>query len=197
MAITRYVETEGYDNSRYRHDPINAGKFYIEEYFVGCVLSLHENNHYDDSDFYAVVWNEETQALENNYYDSTRYASNQYATIDATPEVRAKAEAYKLKIWRKKRADFLSKKNNETRKIALKHNVSISALRAFEKSTSDAYYEVCEELLSKNIRSSFKKSLRERLITWLNDKDKKYESPFSRKQWDALLTASQPFKLYY
>jgi hypothetical protein len=36
-------------------------------------------------------------------------------------------------------------------------------------------------------RSNFRMSLRSQLEAWLNDPNPEYESPFSRKQWDALL----------
>jgi hypothetical protein len=39
----------------------------------------------------------------------------------------------------------------------------------------------------KNFRSPFRMSLRSQLEAWLKDPNPKYESPFSRKQWDAVL----------
>ena len=38
-----------------------------------------------------------------------------------------------------------------------------------------------------NFRSPFRQSLRSQLEAWLNDPNQKYESPFSRRQWEALL----------
>lgn len=61
---------------------------YMETTHVGVVLSLGEVNGYDDSDFYAVVWN--GTRPERVTYASTRgwtYPNN--AAIDATPEVLA------------------------------------------------------------------------------------------------------------
>ena len=67
--------------------------------FAGAVLDEYERNGYDDSDFYAVVWDEAEQRVKNIEYASTRwwtYANG--CTIDATEEVRAKAQAW----WRTK-----------------------------------------------------------------------------------------------
>jgi hypothetical protein len=71
------------------------------ELYKGAVLMTRERNFYDDSDFYAVVWNAEKQALETFDYASTRYASGGSAAADATPEVVAAANAYAYKSLRK------------------------------------------------------------------------------------------------
>jgi hypothetical protein len=73
-----------------------------ETTFAGQVLTTREQNFYDDSDFYALVWNEETQQIERIQYASTRYASyGNNAIADATPEVIAKANAYAYRFLRK------------------------------------------------------------------------------------------------
>ncbi len=197
MAISRLVTKDGFDQNIYLHDKRNEGKYEYVDTYIGCVLSLGENNHYDDSDFYAYVWNEETQKIDKIYYDTTRCYTGTTALVDATDEVRKKAKAWELKLARKNKAIALSKSNSIDRVVAMKHNISIRALRNFKKSIDTSYYEACIDLLSKNIRSSFKKSLRERLITWLNNDDRSYESPFSKRQWDALFTSSIPYKVYY
>lgn len=62
-----------------------------EKLFEGCTLADREENHYDDSDFYAVVWNEETQRCERIDYGSTRFPSPRSCVVDATEEVKQKA----------------------------------------------------------------------------------------------------------
>ena len=44
--------------------------------------------------------------------------------------------------------------------------------------------EACLVLLTSNLRSEFRKSLRNQLLNWLNDGE--YETPFSAKQWNCL-----------
>lgn len=68
------------------------------ETYKGCVLCTRERNYYDDSDFYAVVWDEETQEVTSVMYATTRCACDGDARADATPEVIAKASAW-LKAW--------------------------------------------------------------------------------------------------
>lgn len=65
-----------------------------KETYVGKVLETYEENGYHDSDFYAVVWDDETNCLRHKLYATTRFYSNGYgAKIDATPEIVAKATA--------------------------------------------------------------------------------------------------------
>lgn len=77
---------------------------YMKTEYVGCVLSKYERNGYDDSDFYAVVWDgKEIQHIE---YASTRsWTYPNGAVIDATPEVIEAANAYLREIafntWKK------------------------------------------------------------------------------------------------
>jgi len=61
--------------------------------YAGCVLATRERNYYDDSDFYAVVWDEATQNIKEVEYDTTRCGGGGTADVDATPEVCAKVEA--------------------------------------------------------------------------------------------------------
>lgn len=62
--------------------------------YQGAVLTTREENYYDDSDFYAVVWDEETQSVKKVYYDTTRCYQYGFATVDATPEVEQKARKW-------------------------------------------------------------------------------------------------------
>lgn len=72
--------------------------------YEGAVLDTGEINGYDDSDFYAVVWDEAAQCVKRVEYATTRgWTYNNYAKVDATAEVLAKAEAWLAKyivgVW--------------------------------------------------------------------------------------------------
>lgn len=65
------------------------------ERFRGCVLADRERNYRDDSDFYAVVWDEERQAVRTIEWATTRFACTGCGcNIDATDEVKEKARRY-------------------------------------------------------------------------------------------------------
>ena len=69
---------------------------YLETTHIGLVLSLGEHNFYDDSDFYATVWNPEAKKPEEIDYGTTRaWTYPNHAKVDATPEVVAAYEEYR------------------------------------------------------------------------------------------------------
>lgn len=68
---------------------------FLDISYEGAVLDVTERNGYDDSDFYAVVWDETEGRVKSVMYATTRgwtYANG--AAIDATLEVQAKASAW-------------------------------------------------------------------------------------------------------
>jgi hypothetical protein len=69
--------------------------------YAGAVLMTREKNYYDDSDFYAVVWDADEKKLANYEYGSTRYGGSGGASEDATPEVVAAANAYAYQALKK------------------------------------------------------------------------------------------------
>lgn len=81
---------------------------YMETSHIGLVLDEGERNGYDDSDFYAIVWNPTTNATDEITYASTRgWTYPNSATVDATPEVRAAYQAHleaKRDAWHKAQA---------------------------------------------------------------------------------------------
>jgi hypothetical protein len=83
------------------------GPLYMETTHVGLVLSLGENNGYDDSDFYAIVWNPELGATERIEYATTRgWTYPNSAWVDATPEVQAAYEAYRARLAEERRVQL-------------------------------------------------------------------------------------------
>lgn len=91
--------------------------------YKGCVLATRERNGYDDSDFYAVVWDEEAQICRSVEYATTRfYTYGNYAEIDATPEAIAKAQVW-LRKWAVMRLE--SEAANKARKPSIGKTVKV------------------------------------------------------------------------
>ncbi len=89
----------GYDPNKGGYDA-KASAVHVaeahEESWTGCVLATGEHNWHDDSDFYALVWDEEQGKVRETEYASTRgWTYHNHAKVDATPEVIAKAQAWK------------------------------------------------------------------------------------------------------
>ena len=57
--------------------------------YEGCVIDTYERNGYDDSDFFATVWDEELQKVNSVLFDTTRAASTGWAEVDCTEEMLA------------------------------------------------------------------------------------------------------------
>lgn len=63
-----------------------------DQTYKGAVLMTYERNGYDDSDFFAIVYDEATDSLKHVEYASTRgWTYMDGAKVDATDEVKAKA----------------------------------------------------------------------------------------------------------
>src|SRR6185437_2626014 len=89
---------------------------YFETTWVGCVLSLGEHNHHDDSDFYAIVWDAELGGPREIEYATTRgwtYANS--ASVDATEEVKAAYKAYQVEQRRAQRERAFEQEANTPR----------------------------------------------------------------------------------
>ena len=73
-----------------------------EESYVGRVLEKYERNGRDDSDFIAVVWDDETNGTKLVEYDSTRHGGAGNAVVDATADVvkKARLEMYRFHLYR-------------------------------------------------------------------------------------------------
>ena len=66
--------------------------------YAGRVLSRHDNNYHDDSDFYALVWDDESQEVKRIDYGSTRFWTyHNGATVDAPAKICALADAWTRK----------------------------------------------------------------------------------------------------
>ena len=72
-----------------------------EPEYVGCVLDTYEHNGYNDSDWYAICWDEEQQKVTYVEYDTTRAGGGGYAKVDATMDVIRKVYRYYKEIARK------------------------------------------------------------------------------------------------
>ena len=69
-----------------------------EPRYEGAVLCDREENGYHDSDFYAIVWKDDEGCCGNVYYNTTRFPGGGSCTVDATDEVKAKANDW-IEAW--------------------------------------------------------------------------------------------------
>lgn len=187
MAIINQIFDPAKATSTIEH---NGETIYLRAEYVGCVLQLRERNYHDDSDFYAVVWDEASQSVKSVDTWTTRFARPYFFREfeDATPEVMAKAETYwhnqtarRVASSRKAYALQLRTLRSEMKAICEKHGIPYAKLlRVRERYNMKRLGQVVRLLKSKP-RSDFKKSLQERCIAGLKG-DSKYACPLSPKQ---------------
>lgn len=105
-----------------------------EPEYVGCVLDTYEHNGYDDSDWYAICWDEEKQELVHIEYDTTRAGGGGYARIDAAEDVIRKVYRHYKEIARK---EFDSTWNPEqAKKVRKEDTVRVIRGRKVKKGTT-------------------------------------------------------------
>ena len=165
------------------------GAFSVVTYpsHVGLCIEKRERNFYDDSDFYMVTWNPETGKAENITYASTRgwsypcYGSD----VDATPEVLAAYRAACDASMRRVRVQAKWDARRAERALAAKIGAPRSNVQRLRNAVGRDWTAV-ERLLTANIRSAFKKSLRDQIIAWTRDASPKFAAPLSNKQMQYL-----------
>jgi hypothetical protein len=103
-----------------------AGKdMVMVEKFVGMTVKEYEKNFYDDSDFYAVCWDEEKQTFVDVLYATTRgWTYSCGCEVDASEELLAK---YK---------EFLKAKEKEEQEKIKEFNSSIPTIGTMVRSTT-------------------------------------------------------------
>ena len=146
------------------------------EYYKGQVVGMTCSNHYDDSWYYAIVF--DGKSVEHVLYDSTVFANYGFCEIDASEET---MQAYKR---------FLNIKAKWGRRNYLVshavgtgfHYTVIGKLYKVYEDDLDAFLKCLTLLKTKKFRSNFRKSLCEQLREWLEDECPQYSRPFSNKQ---------------
>ncbi len=101
-----------------------------EVLYEGCVLNWFERNGYNDSDWYAEVWDEDDQCVKEVEYMTTRCGSSGRAELDATGDVLRKAYRYYKAIAKK---DFEWYNLRQAKEIRKGDNVLIVKGRKVKK----------------------------------------------------------------
>jgi len=149
----------------------------------GLCLYDYERNGYDDSDWYMVVWDPVTKTSKEVFFATTRgwsypcYASK----ADATPEVRAEFKAYV--DYNLRRSEILKRRNERKHmaEIARRAGLQRTQVENLKAAVGSAWQGI-ERLITANLRSGFRKSMRDQVIAWAINPAPKYRSPLSPKQ---------------
>lgn len=168
--------------------PGHTSPLVLAETHVGLCLWEREANYYDDSDFFMSVWDEESQSIKEIMFATTRGWS--YPCMgsrpDATPEVKAKADAWLAA--RNRRARITARWARRAENARLRAAMGLSTRAAVERlrRASGRYWQQVEKLMTANLRSEFRISLAKQAREWAEQEHPKFSTPFSHKQWDYL-----------
>jgi len=103
-------------------DSVGGGKTKVAISYEGAVLSTREINGYNDSDFYAMVWDEKEQEVKRIDYATTRgWTYDNNARVDATPEVIEKAQRRMVERFKE---DFKRKFKRDSKKLQIGKEVT-------------------------------------------------------------------------
>lgn len=87
---------------------------FVETTYVGCVVATGEHNGYDDSDFYAIVWDAaKGDFIEVTYATTRGWTYGNSATVDAPAEL---IEAYRAKCAAEAKAAAVARAKRNVRK---------------------------------------------------------------------------------
>jgi hypothetical protein len=184
-------------------DTVGPRAYWVWKTHVGLCLKDREMNGYDDSDFYMTVWDEEKNEPREIMFASTRgWTYPSYGSfVDATPEVRAKYDAWvaagreaSRKADRKNKALVLRTTRKVIRQTVGGGDAYVRAIRLRRHLGTEKFNSVIK-LLNTKVRSSFKKSLQDQVITWFKD-GSEYKSPLSPKQLDCLTQYDTQYRRY-
>ena len=151
MAIRMMVSKEEYEKNPNNVEVVlnysgSSGTLYMRTTHVGKVISLREHNGYSDSDYYALVWNDETNSTEEIEYATTRgWTYPNGASVDATEEVKAKYDKFTKEVNEKRRATYLVELNKmpeigDTIKIVKGRKIAIDTVAEVFWVGQDKFY---------------------------------------------------------
>jgi hypothetical protein len=150
----------------------------------GLCLVDWERNMYDDSDFYMTVWNPDTKRPYNIMFATTRGWSYPCynSWVDATPEVRAEYEAFKAYQDRRSEVLALRRARQNDAEVGRKAGLNRAQVQRLRESVGISAWEGVKRLITANLRSGFRKSMRDQVMAWIIDPAPKFARPLSPKQ---------------
>ena len=171
-------------------------KIFVRTTHEGLVLETRERNYHDDSDFYAIVWDPETESSRNIEYATTRgWCYPNSAVVDASEEIRAKFTAWK----ENKQRETSERERQEYERLTQEFLTAANLTEEQYKDLCSAYTLGSEALAAVRqllktfaggrMRSKFRISLATQIWDWLKmaKESRKFDCPLSFKQLDCLM----------
>jgi len=161
----------------------------ITEKYIGKCVDQYSAGGHDWMTTSIVYWDDEAKAPASEVVWAEHYGIDVISyNIDATPEVKAEYETYLANVARRKRIQKTWDNRCNLRRIAKECNLTYFQIIKLEKVTPVGFWSDTVKLLRSNLRSAFRKSLKDQILKWVNDPAPKFNSPLSSRQWDFVST---------
>lgn len=152
--------------------------------FEGKCVDQHSAGGHDWMTTDMIIWDGEKQTPFYQTVWAEHFGTDVIAyKIDATPEVRQAYKAYLAKVARRVSIQKAWDLRCNLRRIAKECNLTYFQIIKLEKVTPIGVWSDTIKLLRSNLRSAFRKSLKDQILKWVNDPAPKFNSPLSSKQW--------------
>ena len=166
------------------------------EEFQGQCLFEREANYYDDSDFYMTVWDDTTHSAREIQFATTRGWSYPCMAShpDATDDVRAKYDAWKAEQDRRWSIQQRWNARKQVREYAKAWGVDYFQAKRIASAYKERgmfgvlrVHDGIDKLLrTKKFRSEFRASLARQVRDWSAEREPRYRTPLSSKQFGYL-----------
>jgi hypothetical protein len=131
------------------------GECIVTPHFEGATLYDRERNGYHDSDFYALVWDEEKGEVRDIEYGTTRFANTpRHAPVDATKEVWEKAWQWAEEKWLER---IRYEANKEANEVAVGRQVRVARGRKVPIGTEGKVLWMDAQTWSPRYRNGYKR----------------------------------------
>lgn len=150
----------------------------------GLCVAERERNMYDDSDFFMTVWDPVSRSAHEIMFATTRGWSYpcMASSVDATPEVQAEYKAYLA--YRQRRNQVLQRRSQRQQDAdtARKAGLTRQQVQRLRDAVGLGFWTQVSKLITSNLRSGFRKSLRQQIIDWAQDPAPRFQRPLSLRQ---------------
>jgi hypothetical protein len=103
--------------------------------------------------------------------------------VDATPEVRAEYEAFKAYQDRRSEVLALRRARQNDAEVGRKAGLNRAQVQRLRESVGVSAWDGVKRLITANLRSGFRKSMRDQVMAWIIDPAPKFARPLSPKQF--------------
>lgn len=168
--------------AQWNTDPEWANTQVLVTFANGRVLAERERNLTQDSDFFVTYMDDYGIIREKEYATTRAWSYPNRASFDAPEALFIEYQERLIKAQRYHRANTLIKERKERQQRLSAANMSFKDYLKLKRSIGVKTTNSIIDMMSKKIRSPFKKSIINQVREWLANPEPKYKTPLSERQ---------------